>query len=257
MSISSTYGPETRLALYVQGIATAILALAAAGVILATVAAAFGLLPWLSLPLTFGDTVYPQAGVAIQAGFAALLLLLLAFIPSAARVMRLEATHRDFSICMSDVADAYAACHRADRAGAFTLASEFDSVKERIAFLRQHPDLGNLEPDVLEAAAQMSHTSREIAEIYSDENVARARSFLRERMEEIETFRDRISEANTQCHELHRYLDQVEIEEDINASQLKRLEDQFGETLSKLGFSRVSSRPAPNVVSMPSATAAE
>ncbi|KAF0676815.1 DNA repair protein [Profundibacterium mesophilum] len=257
MTNSSAYGPETRIISLLQGLATAILAVAAFALVVATVAAALGLLPWLTLPVSFGETVYTQAGIVIQTGAAVLLLVLLTFIPSAARVMRLEATHRDFSICMSDVADAYAACHRADRAGAFTLASEFDSVKERIAFLRQHPDLGNLEPDVLEAAAQMSHTSREIAEIYSDENVARARTFLRERMEEIETFRDRIGQANTQSHELHRYLEQVELEEDINASQLQRLEEQFGETLTKLGFRRVASRPAGNVVAMPSATAAE
>ena len=131
-------------------------------------------------------------------------------------------------------------------------------MKERIKFLRQHPDLGNLEPDVIEAAAQMSHVSRELAEIYSDENVTRARGFLQERMSEIETFRERIAEANTQCHELRRWLDQVELEEDMNTSQLQRLEDQLGDTLTDLGFRRITkSRTSPNLVSVPSATAAE
>ena len=42
---------------------------------------------------------------------------------------------------MEDIARAYHLCHTADRAGVFTLSSEFDSVRERLAYQRDHPDL--------------------------------------------------------------------------------------------------------------------
>ncbi|RVV99892.1 DNA repair protein [Mesobaculum littorinae] len=238
-------------------IASAILTLAAIALVSACIAAAAGLLPWLTLPLTFGEVTYPQAGLFVQLGVTALIFLLACSMPSGLRVLRLEQSHRDFSICMSDVAEAYRICHAADREGAFTLKGEFDAVRERIRFMRSHPDLGGLEPQILEAAAQMSTTSQELADRYSDEKIDRARTFLRQRQEEIETFRDRIVEATAQCHELRRWVDHVEVEESIMESQLGQLEEQLGDTLAKLGF--VRSAGTPNVVPMKSgmATAAE
>ena len=118
-------------------------------------AAALGYVNWLTMPLTFGDQVVPQAGIYIQLGLTVLALGLMFFLPSNARIMTLENSHRRFHMTMRDVARAYSASHRADREGVFTLSSEFDSVRERIAHLRDHPDLGDLEPSVLEAAAQI------------------------------------------------------------------------------------------------------
>jgi hypothetical protein len=232
-----------------QTLASAGLALAAASAVAVTLAAAAGWLPWLTLPLRFGDTVYANAGMAVQTGLAALLTLVALCLPGGLRVLRLERSHRDFTICMGDVAEAYRICHAADRAGAFTLSSEFDAVRERIRFLRDHPDLGALEPGVLEAAAQMSTVSAELAETYSDEKIERARGFLRQRQEEIEEFRDRIVTATRQCHDLRRWLDQVDLEESIMESQLSQLEEQLGETLERLGFIRGHGR----VVSMKTA----
>ena len=51
-----------------------------------------------------------------------------------------------------------------------------------------HPDLGALEPEILELAAQMSRISQDLAETYSDEKVDRARTFLQQRQQEIDTF---------------------------------------------------------------------
>ncbi len=96
------------------------------------------------------------------------------FLPSNARIMRLENSHRRFSIGMRDVAQAYHFAHAADREGIFQMSSEFDAVRECLAYLRDHPDLESLEPALLEAAAQMSHISRELADVYADEKVARA-----------------------------------------------------------------------------------
>ena len=206
--------------------------------VLATIAATVGLLPWLKMSLTFGDLRIPNGGAVIQTSVTVLLALLAFFVPSTMRVQRLEQTHRDFSVCMSDIAEAYNVAHAVDRADVFTISSEFDAVRERINFLRGHPDLGHLEPDVLETAAMMSHTSAELAEIYSDENVARARKFLTERQQEIATFEERIVLAQNTCRELKRWKEQVEIDEDVQLSQLKRLEEELTDILPELGFQR-------------------
>ncbi|WP_226780685.1 DNA repair protein [Oceaniglobus trochenteri] len=228
-----------------------LLALAA----IASIAAALtGYLPWLTLPLTFGEYRVEEAGIYVQSGLALLLVLLACMVPGGSRVMRLERSHRDFSICMSDVADAYRICHAADREGVFRLHEQFDAVKERMAFLRQHPDLGNLEPNILETAALMSTASAELARIYADDKVDRARSFLRERQAEIEQFQTRIAEANTIGHELRRWVENVEVEEAVMESQLARFDEEFGEALEKLGFAR---RKHGNVLPYPRATAAE
>jgi hypothetical protein len=148
---------------------------------------------------------------------------------------------------MSDVAEAYRVCHAADRKGAFTLSEQFDAVKERIAYLRNHPDLGNLEPDILETASEMSFASRDLAETYSDENVARARGFLAHRQEEIALFEDRFERALNTCRELRRQRDSVALDEDMMDSRLRQLEDEFGDLMAELGYSR--SRD--NVIALP------
>ncbi len=50
--------------------------------------------------------------------------------------MALENSHRRFSPGMQDVARAHAAAHAADRTGVFQLSSEFDALRERLAYLR-------------------------------------------------------------------------------------------------------------------------
>ncbi|QFU07982.1 hypothetical protein PARPLA_02502 [Rhodobacteraceae bacterium THAF1] len=240
---------------YFQWVATAILFTATAAVAGATLAAAFGYLPYLTLPLQFGDVVYPQAGLVVQFAVVLLLLTILSAMPSGFRVLRLERSHRDFAISMSDVAEAYHFCHQADRADTFKLSSEYDSVKERMNYLRYHPDLAELEPEVLEAAAEMSYASRDIAQIYSDENVARARGFLAHRVEEIGLFEERIEHALTVSRELRRLTQDVEIEEAAMESRLAQLEDEYGDLLSTLGF--VRPMKGGNVIALPHATAAE
>ncbi|SES16311.1 hypothetical protein SAMN04490244_106226 [Tranquillimonas rosea] len=217
------------------------------------------MMPWLNLPLTFGDTTFPQAGIVVQTGIAAFLVLMTTFVAPSHRVSALERSHRDFAITMSDVAEAYRVCHAADRADAFTMSEQFDQVKERIQFLRRHPDLGNLEPEVMEAAAEMSTVSHELAETYSDENVTRAERFLKSRQEEIETFQARIENATAQAHRLRRWLDQVEMEEATAESQLRQLEEQLGDTLEYLGFTRrqCGGDDSAAVIKLPHVTAAE
>ena len=201
-----------------------------------TVLSSVGLAPWLTFTATFNDFAFPQAGMVTQIVVTIVLASLFFFMPSAGRIMSLERTHRDFKITMDDVARAYHVCHTADRSGVFTLSSEFDAVRERLAYLRDHPDLDSLEPQVMEVAAQMSQQSRELSDIYSDEKVERAKTFLRQRQEEVERQQTLIVEANHALQDIRKWSQQIELEESVVASQLNRLEEQLEATLPPLGY---------------------
>lgn len=199
-----------------------------------TVACALGYAPWLELTATFGGVSYPEAGPVVQSTITALLVGLAAFLPANARVMALETSHRRFQIAMEDVARAYRMSHAADRDGVFKMRSEFDSVRERMAFLRDHPDLGELEPSVLEVASQMSHISKDLAQTYSDRSIARARDFLIQRQQEIEDFNTRLDEAKTKAAEMRVWIDKVELEESVAQSQLNRLHEELAGILPEV-----------------------
>ena len=230
-----------------QRLAIAAFALAALALIVVSVMAAFGQAPWLQFPVTIGDTVYPQAGQYAQIGLTALIVMLCFFLPSNMRIMRLETSHRRFSIGMQDVAQAYAMAHTADRDGLFQLSSEFDAVRERLAYLRDHPELESLEPALLEAAAQMSHISRELADVYADEKVSRAREFLRHRQQEVAQFNTRIDQAKQITSEMKHWLHEVELEESVAASQLQRLQDELREIMPELGHEQTA-RPDGTII---------
>jgi len=218
-----------------QRLAVIVFVLSALVLVSATAAAALGVLPWLEFEAAFGGTTYANAGQIAQIGLTVLAVLLCVYLPSNARIMTLENSHRRFEIGMQDIARAYHAAHSADREGVFHLSSEFDAVRERLAWLREHPDLSGLEPGLLEVAAQMSHVSQELADIYSDEKVARARAFLRQRQEEVAAFNDRIERAKAVAQELRHWAHEVELEESVAASQLARLREDIQAVLPELG----------------------
>jgi hypothetical protein len=224
------------LAVLFQRLATLTFLIAALALSGATIAAAFGLIPWLALEARFGDITYDNAGQIAQIGLTVLAVLLCFYLPANARIMALETSHRRFNLGMQDVARAYALAHSADRAGLFHMSSEFDAVRERLAYLRDHPELGSLEPDLLEVAAQMSHISQELADIYSDDKVARARAFLRQRQEEVEAFNARLDQAKAISQELRHWAHEVDLEESVAASQLSRLRDELRAVLPELGM---------------------
>ncbi len=219
-----------------RGLAALLLVALALGTATLTLLATFGTAPWLDFNATFGTMVLPEAGMVTQIGITLVLVSLLFYLPASARILRLEAGHRSFDIRMEDVARAYHLCHTADRAGAFTMSSEFDAVRERLAYLRDHPDLERLEPDVLQVAAQMSQQARHLADVYSDDKVERARDFLRQRQQEAERQQERIVEAQHAMTEIRKWAQQVELEESVVASQLARLEEHLVDCMPALGY---------------------
>lgn len=226
--------------------------LLAAGLVAASLAAAFGLIPWPQLALFFGGQAVPMAGMWLQLGLTALAVLLLFYLPANLRMARLERSHRSFAMGMEDVARAYRLAHAADRAGVFSLSAEFDAMRARMEHLRSHPDLAHLEPELLQLAAQMSHETRDLARTYSDDKVARARMFLTQRQEEVQALTDRLSLARRTCDELRRWLTDIEADERQAQLQLRRLEADLKEILPGLGydFDHEEAREA-NVVALP------
>ncbi|GHE00789.1 DNA repair protein [Defluviimonas sp. 20V17] len=218
----------------------------------ATVLAASGQLPWLGIDARFGTLQLPRAGMYLQIGLTIFLLGLCFFLPANRRMRRLERSHRDFRISLDDIARAYAAAHAADRAGVFALSSEFETMRERMEHLRNHPDLGHLEPELLQLAAEMSHQSRDLARVYSDDKVERAKTFLTQRQQEVDAMKERLRVARHTCDELKRWLLDVEADETETARQITRLERDLRDVLPDLGydFEDVHAGANPNVVPM-------
>lgn len=246
--IQNAFQRTTLFAIWVMAIAMVVLSLGAA----------LGMLPWLEVSASVNGAAIANAGMIAQLTFTFFCVALLFFLPTNARVMQLEKSHRNFHVSMEDVAKAYAISHEGDRAGLFKIGSEFDSVRERIAHLRDHPDLVTLEPSVLEIAAQMSHEARDLAEVYSAERVARAKTFLKQRQQEVDTFQENLRIAHQTTNELKNWLLQVETEEGLVERQLDTLQADLFEILPELGFDLDQSENAlndVNVVALPAKTA--
>ncbi|KCV83211.1 hypothetical protein ATO10_00580 [Actibacterium atlanticum] len=241
--------------------AIAYIALLCAAAVLSLVLSATGIWPWLTLEIAGWGYTFP-AGHVVQIASAGLGVALLLYLPSAIRVSQLEHAHRKFSMRMEDVAHAYQISHRADREGVFNLSSEFDAVRERMTYLRQHPDLSRLEPDVLEAAAQMSHVSRDLATVYSDENVDRAKAVLKQRQTEVSELQERINHAKSLTDELRRWTTQVSVEESVADQQIEQLCKDLADLLPELndtpasGIARATTKTeGSKVVSIPAVLA--
>ncbi|PRY25226.1 hypothetical protein CLV78_102403 [Aliiruegeria haliotis] len=235
MTHSQTPG-SGHLTAFAQTISLALIVMFASMMAGLTMLSAAGMMPWLQVSAGFGNAPSPYAGMAVQITLTLFAIALCFFVPTNRRVRQLEDSHREFHITMDDVERAYAAAHAQDRSGAFKLSSEFDSVRERLLFLRDHPDLRSLEPDVLEVAAQMSATSRDLAKIYSDEKIERARTFLRQRQEEAEAFDERLTMVHHTLDEIKRWDQQLNVEEAVRQKQLDTLEKDLFEMLPMLGY---------------------
>ena len=220
---------------FVQMVFQGLILLTALGLVAASVAAAVGLLPWPDLTLGYGGQTL-QAGMSAQLALTFLATALTFYLPSNLRMARLERSHRSFAMGMDDVAVAYRRAHAADRAGVFALSGEFDAMRARLEHLRDHPDLGHLEPELLQLAAQMSLETRELARSYSDDKVNRARLFLKQRQEEAQALTDRLGLARRTCDELRRWLSDIEATERSAQQQIRRLEADLKEILPTLGY---------------------
>jgi hypothetical protein len=106
-----------------QRLALLVFATASLAILCATIAASFGILPWIQMNLSWDGLTVPNAGKFVQIGITILAVGICFFLPSNSRIIQLENSHRQFSIGMSDVSRAYGAVHAADRGDAFRLSN--------------------------------------------------------------------------------------------------------------------------------------
>lgn len=203
-------------------------AFAALAAIAYTLLCAAGVYPWFGQSAFSEQISYADTGMYMQIGFTVVMAMVASFLPTAIRMSLLENSHRNFHLKMEDVAKAYYYCHAADRSGVFELSSEFDAVRERLAYLRDHPELGNLEPGILEVAAQMSVTAKDLAANYSDANVGRAKLFLRQRQEEVSKQQKRIKSALRVFSEIESWDQKIIENERVNAVQMDEIKHRLG-----------------------------
>lgn len=242
-SNAGTSGGARYIQEILQVVSKGVLIAVTAAAVLWLAASAVGLVPWMGLMVSFGEGEAVNAGPFVQMALALFLIGICAFLPSVNRMNALERSHRRFHVGMKDVARAYWACHEADRTGTFKMTSEFDSVRERVEFMKHHPDLEMLEPEILELAAQMSQTSRDLATVYSEEKVERARAFLRAREQELDSMEHNISLAIQVSDSIKRWHRDIEAGEKRADRQLERLEADLREVLPELGFTAPEKRP--------------
>ncbi len=220
----------------------------ALGLLTSFLLSSFGVWPSLDVTLSLSDGTAIAAGHLLHGAATSIAVLLLAYMPAHWRMRALETSHRSFRLGMEDVERAYRVAHAEDRKGIFKLSSEYDAVRERMEFLANHPDLGNLEPEILEVAAQMSRVSRDLADRYSDEAVGRAKSFLTERQHEAERMQNRIETALAASREIRRWHDRVTMDEDIAQSRLNQLVAELDDILPDIGLAPVGPAESPDVI---------
>lgn len=219
---------------FMRWVALGLFAVAAVALVVSTALSVAGIWPWIDLAVMWNGAHVAKAGMIAQIGLTIFAVALCFFLPTNARIMKLEHSHRRFNVGVDDITRAYHAAHHGDRAGTFALADAFESTRDRLSYLRDHPDLGMLEPELLELAAKMSHISRDLAEAYSDTKVERARSFLQQRQFEIEQFTDRLEQAKAIHGEFSTWINRLDLEEGVARAQLERLLDEIERLLPEL-----------------------
>ena len=211
---------------FVQMLAAGTLAASALALLAVTALSAAGVLPWLELQVNFG-TPLPLAGIGVQIGTTLLLLVLASYIPASYRVAQLEMAHRNFEVGMDDVTRAYRAAHMADRAETFEIRREFDAVRQRYKFLKDQPDLKDIDDELLVIAAQMSETSRDLADRFSDRRIARVREGLERRAEDAQSLESQVRAIRNEKDKLTKMRGEAEVSESEFRRQVDALQDEF------------------------------
>lgn len=98
----------------------------------------------------------------------------------------------------------------------------------------------------------MSHISKELAEVYSDDRITRARGFLEQRQYELQQFNVRLEQAKAVSTEMKHWLHEIELEESVAAAQLDHLRDELKNVLPELGLETIV-RTDNTVIEMPKA----
>ena len=92
---------------WVRQVVQVVIVLAGMALTCASVAAAFAIIPWPVINMSFDGQAIANAGIWAQLTLNALLLALIFYLPANLRMARLERSHRSFAVGMEDIARAY------------------------------------------------------------------------------------------------------------------------------------------------------
>ena len=129
---------------------------------------------------------------------------------------------RDFSLQLEDVQEAFATLFAYDREGVFTLPGEYDAIRERIRAARNHPDLLQMNGEVLEVAAELSYVLRDLAATYSTERVKDARDAIKTAHQRVAELEERVKIIKAVEEEVRREVVPLEMDKSIAESELRR-----------------------------------
>jgi hypothetical protein len=76
-----------------NAVSVSLVGIVVAALVVASLLAAFKVIPWPQIALFFGGQAVPQAGMWLQLGLTGLMLLLLFYLPANLRISRLERSH--------------------------------------------------------------------------------------------------------------------------------------------------------------------
>jgi len=165
-----------------------------------------------------------------------LILSILGLLFTAGNPLKQHTLRWNFEVNMLDVARAYAAVHAADRQGVFKLHEQFDAVRERMKWLKSHPELAGLETDVLLLAAQLSEVTSSLALRYNDDDVDRAMVFLAQRNQECERLEALVAKALEVRTTIQLIAQDVQLRTEMASSQLNGIHEELQGYLEPLGF---------------------
>ncbi|MEM8804306.1 MAG: hypothetical protein AAGF55_17415, partial [Pseudomonadota bacterium] len=104
---------------------------------------------------------------------------------------------------------------------------EFDAVRQRYKFLKDQPDLKDIDDELLVIAAQMSETSRDLAERFSDRRIARVREGLQRRAEDAESLEAQLLAIRAENEKLAKMRTDAEMSESAFRKQVDVLQAEF------------------------------
>ena len=121
--------------------------------------------------------------------------------------------------------------------------SEYDALRERLSYLAKHRDLGNLEPEILQVAAQVSRVSEGLATTFSDAAISHAKAFLPAGQEEVEHIEEHIERAIGTTREIRQCHQRQSMDGDVVLSRLEGLKAELKDVLPEVGLTPANANP--------------
>lgn len=186
----------------------------------------------------------------VVGGVVAALISLVIVIPNAWQVDKLKVAHREFTIKMADVREAYQAIHEADRVAIVEDGEQFDRIRERMDRALKDPKLKDLRSESLLAGAQMADESMELARYFSPEKIEQAKMMVTLLLEQVTDLEENTARAHQAKVEINKLLEEATTREHTARTQLAGYRDEIETILETVGYTLTPDSTS-HIVSLP------